>query len=104
MVVIVGNRSRIFRNDSFINNFQEDFYRRCLNWIICIFYLYIISEYPLGQLPIMKVNGEVFCQEAAIHEFAAKRCRMGGKTPIEELKLDMLRGTFYEVFFIRIQN
>ena len=63
----------------------------------------IISEYPLGQLPIMKVNGEVFCQEAAIHEFAAKRCRMGGKTPIEELQLDMFRGTLYEVFFIGIQ-
>ena len=78
-------------------------YHLFLSWIIFISTI-IISEYPLGQLPIMKVNGEVFCQETAIHEFAAKRCGLGGKTPIEELKLDMLRGTLYEAFVIGIQN
>ena len=41
-----------------------------LVYIWCVF---LKTETPLGQLPFLEVDGQVFCQSHAIERFLAKR-------------------------------
>ena len=52
---------------------------------------------PLGQLPALKVDGVVYCQTAAIIEFAAEKASLPKLTGIEALSANMVIETVREV-------
>lgn len=59
----------------------------------------IISDLPLGQLPILKVDGEDFCQSIAIARYAASQCDDMPKLDAkQELRSNMLIDTLNECF------
>ena len=59
----------------------------------------IISDLPLGQLPILKVDGEDFCQSIAIARYAASQCDDMPKLDAkQELRSNMLIDTLGECF------
>jgi len=45
---------------------------------------------PLGGLPVLKIDGQTFCQTKAINKYLARKAGLLGKTNIEQLKVDML--------------
>ena len=56
---------------------------------------------PLGQLPVLKVDGKSYCQTAAIAKFAGGRAHAAGALPaldeIEGLRCNMIAETVREV-------
>ena len=52
----------------------------------------------LGALPVLKVNGQVFYQTAAITEYVAHLAGILPTDPMQRMKESMLRETFIEVF------
>merc|ERR1712241_614584 len=55
------------------------------------------SETPLGQVPLLRVNGKEFCQSAAIINYCAKLAKIDQLEPLEALKVDMFVETAMEV-------
>ncbi len=53
----------------------------------------MISEMPLGQLPVLEFNGEVLSQSMTIARFLAKEYGLAGKTNIEQAQADMVVDT-----------
>ena len=53
---------------------------------------------PLGQLPILKIDGEVFCQSNALTGYAAKLAGLPELTAVEELRSCMVIETINEAF------
>ncbi|XP_035661528.1 hematopoietic prostaglandin D synthase-like [Branchiostoma floridae] len=45
---------------------------------------------PMGQLPILEVDGTIICQKRAIGRMIAKKAGLAGKTPLEEARIDMI--------------
>ncbi|XP_078620474.1 hematopoietic prostaglandin D synthase-like [Branchiostoma floridae x Branchiostoma japonicum] len=45
---------------------------------------------PMGQIPILEVDGTIICQRRAIARFIAKKAGLAGKTPLEEARADMI--------------
>ncbi|XP_078621511.1 hematopoietic prostaglandin D synthase-like isoform X2 [Branchiostoma floridae x Branchiostoma japonicum] len=45
---------------------------------------------PMGQLPILEVDGTIICQKRAIGRMIAKKAGLAGKTPLEEAQIDMI--------------
>ena len=41
------------------------------------------SEFPLGQLPVLHIDGKQFCQSTALSRYAAKK---GGLYPVDDVK------------------
>ena len=56
-----------------------------------------ILEFPLGQIPIMKIGEEVFCQQKAIEQFAAEKAGLAGKSDLDQMKIDMVIETMNEI-------
>jgi len=45
---------------------------------------------PFGRLPILEINGKVFCQSAAITRYLANKFGFAGKTNLDKLQADMI--------------
>ncbi|XP_078701065.1 glutathione S-transferase-like isoform X2 [Branchiostoma floridae x Branchiostoma belcheri] len=45
---------------------------------------------PMGQIPILEVDGTMICQRRAIGRLIAKEAGLAGKTPLEEAWADMI--------------
>jgi len=50
---------------------------------------------PLGQMPMLEVDGHKFCQQSAIARFLAKRFGLMGDTDLQEFKVDMIVQTMW---------
>jgi len=50
---------------------------------------------PLGQLPVLEVGGQKFCQQTAIARFVARKHGLMGDNEIEALKVDMVLETMW---------
>ena len=48
------------------------------------------SKTPLGQLPVLEIDGHKICQSRTIARFAAKTARLLGKTDWDEVRADMM--------------
>merc|ERR1712136_255026 len=53
---------------------------------------------PLGQLPVLKVDGVMYCQTQAINAYCGKLAKLPALSDIEELKNHMVNETTNEVF------
>jgi len=53
---------------------------------------------PLGQLPVLKVDGMMYCQTQAINAYCGKLAKLPALSDIEELKNHMVNETTNEVF------
>ncbi|CAH1248725.1 HPGDS [Branchiostoma lanceolatum] len=45
---------------------------------------------PMGQIPILEVDGTIICQTKAIGRLIAKEAGLAGKTPLEAAQVDMI--------------
>ena len=48
------------------------------------------SKTPLGQLPVLEIDGHKICQSRTIARFAAKSAGLLGKTDWDEVRADMM--------------
>jgi len=53
---------------------------------------------PLGQLPVLKIDGVMYCQTQAINAYCGKLAKLPALSDIEELKNHMMNETCNEVF------
>lgn len=53
---------------------------------------------PLGQLPVLEVDGKLFCQSMAIARYAAKLGGLYPNSPVDALHADMVSETLGELF------
>ncbi|XP_035671118.1 hematopoietic prostaglandin D synthase-like [Branchiostoma floridae] len=44
---------------------------------------------PMGQMPLLEVDGKVMCQSGAIARYIARETGLGGKSSWEEAQVDM---------------
>ena len=58
----------------------------------------IKSELPLGQVPVLKVDGEMYCQTQAINAYLAKISNFPELSDLEALKCQMIIETTNEMF------
>ena len=47
----------------------------------------------MGALPVLKIDGETFCQTKAINAYVAKKAGLNGKNLIEQMKVTMIMET-----------
>eukprot|EP00058_Branchiostoma_floridae_P024825 XP_002610315.1 hypothetical protein BRAFLDRAFT_84048 [Branchiostoma floridae] len=45
---------------------------------------------PMGQVPILEVDGTMLCQSNSIARYVAKVAGLAGKTPMEQARVDMI--------------
>jgi len=45
---------------------------------------------PFGQLPLLEIDGRVFCQSIAVTRYLANKFGFAGKTELEKLQADMI--------------
>eukprot|EP00058_Branchiostoma_floridae_P022605 XP_002608095.1 hypothetical protein BRAFLDRAFT_91427 [Branchiostoma floridae] len=45
---------------------------------------------PMGQVPILEVDGTMLCQSNSIARYVAKQAGLAGKTPLEQARVDMI--------------
>jgi len=45
---------------------------------------------PFGQLPLLEVDGKVFCQSTAVTRYLANKFGFAGKTDLDKLQADMI--------------
>jgi len=50
---------------------------------------------PLGQMPVLEVDGQKFCQQSAISRFLAKRFGLMGDDELQAFKVDMVVETMW---------
>jgi len=50
---------------------------------------------PLGQMPVLEVDGQKFCQQSAIARFLAKRFGLMGDDELQAFKVDMVVETMW---------
>ncbi|TYZ63604.1 hypothetical protein PybrP1_002548 [[Pythium] brassicae (nom. inval.)] len=55
------------------------------------------SKCPLGQVPVLDVDGTIYAQSGAIQRYAAKLSGLYPEDPIEALRADMISETLAEV-------
>ena len=48
------------------------------------------SKTPLGQLPVLEIDGHKICQSRTIARFAAKTANLLGNTDWDEVRADMM--------------
>ncbi|CAF3337253.1 unnamed protein product [Rotaria socialis] len=57
----------------------------------------IKPEMPLGQLPVLEIDGEKFPQSVAIARYLARQLKLGGKNDLESMKCDIIVDTMQEI-------
>jgi len=45
---------------------------------------------PFGQLPLLAIDGRVFCQSIVVHRYLANKFGFAGKTEMDKLQADMI--------------
>ncbi|CAF1104658.1 unnamed protein product [Adineta ricciae] len=55
------------------------------------------AEMPLGQMPVLEVDGVKLPQSAAIARFLAKRFNLAGKDDFEQAQVDAVVDTMYDL-------
>jgi glutathione S-transferase len=55
------------------------------------------SEMPLGQMPVLEIDGNKLPQTAAIARFLAKQFRLAGKDNFEQAKVDAVADTINDL-------
>ncbi|CAF1035161.1 unnamed protein product [Adineta steineri] len=55
------------------------------------------AEMPLGQMPVLEVDGVQLPQSAAIARFLAKQFHLAGKDNFEQAKVDAVVDTIYDI-------
>merc|ERR1712110_100763 len=55
------------------------------------------DDFPLGGLPVLKMDGQTFCQTKAINKYLAKKAGLLGANSIDQIKIDMIMETRQEV-------
>lgn len=50
---------------------------------------------PLGQVPVLEVDGEKFCQQTSLARFVARKYGLMGDNEVEALKVDMIVETMW---------
>ncbi|CAF1035048.1 unnamed protein product [Adineta steineri] len=55
------------------------------------------AEMPLGQMPVLEVDGVKLPQSAAIARFLAKQFHLAGKDNFEQAKVDAVVDTIYDI-------
>lgn len=58
--------------------------------LFVINYIYLISEMPFGQVPVLEINGKVYNQSMAITRYVAKQAGLAGKTDLEAFEIDSI--------------
>jgi len=53
---------------------------------------------PLGQVPVLEVDGVKIPQSTAIARFLAKRFNLAGKTDVEQAQVDVVVDTIQDLF------
>jgi len=48
------------------------------------------SSTPFGQIPILEIDGKMFCQSYAIGRYLARKYNLAGKTDLDQLQADMI--------------
>merc|ERR1712154_543837 len=54
------------------------------------------EKMPLGAVPVLKIDGQTFCQTKAINKYLARKAGLMGKDALEEMQIDMLTETHQE--------
>ncbi|CAF1458140.1 unnamed protein product [Rotaria sordida] len=70
------------------------------------------NEMPLGQIPVLEINGQKFPQSLAITRYVARQFKLTGKDDLESMKCDVIVDTMNEFnedyyrlwFFIEDEN
>lgn len=47
-------------------------------------------ELPFGQLPVLSIDGTLYCQSASIGRYLAEKFGLAGKTDLDKLRADMI--------------
>ena len=55
------------------------------------------SQMPLGQIPVLEVDGTKLPQSAAIARFLAKQFQLAGKDNLEQAKVDAVADTIGDI-------
>ena len=58
---------------------------------------YFILDFPLGALPVLKIDGETFCQMKAINAYVTKKAGLAGKNATEKMLVTMIMETYGEL-------
>ncbi|XP_063773450.1 hematopoietic prostaglandin D synthase [Pseudophryne corroboree] len=59
------------------------------------------ASYPYGKLPVLEIDGTVYCQSLAIGRYLAKKAGLAGKSELDDLRIDAIIDTiddFVSVF------
>lgn len=51
-------------------------------------YFAYITDMPMGQVPILEIDGKKYHQSRAIARYVAKKCNLYGSNEIEALEID----------------
>jgi len=54
---------------------------------------------PFGGLPLLEINGKVYCQSHAITRYLANKFGFAGKTELDKLQADMIVDCFNDVCY-----
>ncbi|XP_008549295.1 glutathione S-transferase [Microplitis demolitor] len=52
---------------------------------------------PFGQLPILEIDGEIYCQSVPICRYLAKQLDLIGKTDLDALRIDSIVEALYDL-------
>ncbi|UJR25531.1 hypothetical protein I4U23_006877 [Adineta vaga] len=55
------------------------------------------GQMPLGQMPVLEINGEKYPQSASIARYVARQFKLAGKDDLESLKCDIIVDTMQEI-------
>ena len=61
-------------------------------------YYLILIAFPLGQVPVLKVDGIMYCQTQAINDYVAKLSGLPKLSLTDELISKMIQETVNEIF------
>ncbi|CAF0937015.1 unnamed protein product [Adineta ricciae] len=55
------------------------------------------SQMPLGQLPVLEINGEKYPQSGSLARYVARQFKLAGKDDLESFKCDIVVDTIQEI-------
>lgn len=60
-------------------------------------FLFTAAKCPLGQLPVLEVDGKLICQSNAIYRYVAREFGFYGDTSCEKGRIDQISETVVEI-------